>query len=77
MGTETSGSVEVRNASLMVVKVPLGTAVAANIEGPQGVGAVLLDDKIERRLGFEVVEWVRSGGWVTGERQRLASGWEY
>jgi HMG box factor len=76
LGTGTNGSVEVRNASLMVVKVPLATAVG-NVEGPQGAGAVPLDDKIERRLGFEVVEWVRSGGWVTGERQRLAAGWEY
>jgi hypothetical protein len=27
----------------------------------------VVDEKMERRLGFEVGEWVRGGGWV-GDR---------
>ncbi|AEO61391.1 hypothetical protein MYCTH_2070581, partial [Thermothelomyces thermophilus ATCC 42464] len=29
---------------------------------------MMIDQKMERRLGFEVVEWVRSGGWTTAGR---------
>lgn len=29
----------------------------------------VVDEKMERRLGFEVVEWVRSGGWVNIARE--------
>ncbi|KAK4244008.1 hypothetical protein C7999DRAFT_17710, partial [Corynascus novoguineensis] len=38
------------------------TMVAAAEDGHPAEGMV--DEKMERRLGFEVVEWVRSGGWV-------------
>ncbi|KAK4235940.1 putative HMG-box-containing domain protein [Achaetomium macrosporum] len=72
------GAVEVRSGGLIVVKVPV--PVPAPVVGPgsvidEGAGiaggerdavavSAAVDEKMERRLGFEVVEWVRSSGWV-------------
>ncbi|KXX82556.1 hypothetical protein MMYC01_201193 [Madurella mycetomatis] len=47
--------VEVKSAGLIVVKVPVPVGVPFD-------GEVAVDEKMERRLGFEVVEWVRGGG---------------
>jgi hypothetical protein len=70
------GVVEVRSPGLIVVKVPAPAPVSVSVSVPVvgsgsgldedggGVAAVAVDEKMERRLGFEVVEWVRSSGWV-------------
>ncbi|KAK3304061.1 uncharacterized protein B0T15DRAFT_228473 [Chaetomium strumarium] len=70
------GAVEVRSAGLIVVKVPVPAPVSVSVVGPGSAldesgevarserVAVVVDEKMERRLGFEVVEWVRSAGWV-------------
>ena len=68
-----TGSVEVRSSGLVVVKVPV-------VVGGQGQGQgreVMVDEKMERRLGFEVVEWVRGGGWVNASREAQMHGMEY
>ncbi len=44
-------AVELKTPSVMLVRVPEGTG---------------LSEKTERRLGFEVLEWVRSGGFQDG-----------
>ena len=53
------GMVEVRGAGLIVVGVP--SVSLSWREDEAGV-----DEKMERRLGFEVVEWVRGAGWMGG-----------
>ena len=60
-GEDGPPGVEVRGEGLIVVRVPAGNA-SNNAAGSEGV----VDEKMERRLGFEVVEWVRSGGWGSG-----------
>jgi HMG box factor len=66
-----TGSVEVRSSGLVVVKVPV-------VVGGQGQGQeVVVDKKMERRLGFEVVEWVRGSGWVNASREAQMHGMEY
>ncbi|KAL2157815.1 hypothetical protein VTH06DRAFT_5084 [Thermothelomyces fergusii] len=72
-----NGSVEIKNEGLMVVKIPAAATVAASSGGSGNCGpgrafaeadGMMIDEKLERRLGFEVVEWVRSGGWTTAGR---------
>jgi HMG box factor len=68
-----AGSVEVRSSGLVVVKVPV-------VVGGQGQGQeqeMVVDEKMERRLGFEVVEWVRGSGWVNASREAQMHGMEY
>jgi hypothetical protein len=48
------GSVELKSASLLVVRVSNGTG---------------LDEKTERRIGFEIIEWVRAGSFKGGFAQ--------
>lgn len=59
------GMVEVKSAGLIVVKAPVVASGVANgsVYEERDV-EVVVDEKIERRLGFEVVEWVRGGGWL-------------
>jgi HMG box factor len=57
--------VEVKSSALIVVRVGTG--------GGDRVGGGL-DEKMERRLGFEVVEWVRAAAW---EGRREGLGLEY
>ena len=52
------GMVEVRGAGLIVVGVPSSSGREDEVVG--------VDEKMERRLGFEVVEWVRAAGWMGG-----------
>ncbi|KAL2184859.1 hypothetical protein L209DRAFT_744144 [Thermothelomyces heterothallicus CBS 203.75] len=65
-----NGSVEVKNESLIVVKIPTAAAAAAAASGGgsgsrgSGLGfaeadRMMIDEKMERRLGFEVVEWIQ------------------
>ncbi|KAH6851235.1 hypothetical protein B0I37DRAFT_445137 [Chaetomium sp. MPI-CAGE-AT-0009] len=61
------GTVEVKSAGLIVVKVPVGGSGSGSGYGERD-GEVVVDEKMERRLGFEVVEWVRGGGWLNAGR---------
>ncbi|KAK3902739.1 HMG box protein [Staphylotrichum tortipilum] len=60
--------VEVCDAGLMVVRVPASAetieSAASSAASAASFPGVVEDEKMERRLGFEVVEWVRGGGWV-------------
>ncbi|KAK4188801.1 hypothetical protein QBC35DRAFT_431993 [Podospora australis] len=74
------GTVEVKAAGLIVVKVPVsfvsspsgsqGSAASSSVPPATGTETVVqMDEKMERRLGFEIVEWVRGGGWERGGLQ--------
>ncbi|KAI0392441.1 hypothetical protein F5Y17DRAFT_467535 [Xylariaceae sp. FL0594] len=63
-GNSTSGGgggVEMAGPGIMVVRVP---AVPAAAESEGGGGRI--DEKLERRLGFEIAEWVRGGSFMAG-----------
>ncbi|KAH6613355.1 hypothetical protein F5144DRAFT_607270 [Chaetomium tenue] len=60
-------SVEVRNSKLMVVMAPSVAFGSGPGYGQRDV-EIAVDEKTERRLGFEVVEWVRGGGWLNAGR---------
>ncbi|KAL2195710.1 hypothetical protein P885DRAFT_70333 [Corynascus similis CBS 632.67] len=68
------GTVEIRSGGLIIVKVPSpsagGSGGGGSSSSRHGNAEVegMVDEKMERRLGFEVVEWVRSGGWVNAGR---------
>ncbi|AEO71141.1 uncharacterized protein THITE_2123234 [Thermothielavioides terrestris NRRL 8126] len=67
------GTVEVRSAGLVVVRLPAPAPASGEGDGAAGEVAVV-DEKVQRRLGFEIVEWVRSAGWVDSERGRVDEG---
>lgn len=60
-------SVEVRNSKLMVVMAPSVAFGSGSGYGERDV-EIAVDEKTERRLGFEVVEWVRGGSWLNAGR---------
>ena len=45
------------------VEVKSGGLIGVKVAGAPGEGVMSLDEKVERRLRFEVEEWVRGGGW--------------
>ena len=53
----SNNSVEFANADHSVLVVRM-------VDDGQGRGG--MDEKLERRLGFEIMEWVRSGGFKAG-----------
>ncbi|KAB5585451.1 HMG box protein [Coniochaeta sp. 2T2.1] len=53
-------AVEMNGADIMKVRVVVPTGAAANMND------VVVGEKVERRLGFEVVEWVRNGSFKEG-----------
>ncbi|KAK3683927.1 hypothetical protein B0T22DRAFT_431616 [Podospora appendiculata] len=70
MGRGVQG-VEVKTASLMVVRLPVAVVVGGGGGGGGGIGGSGEVERVERRLEFEVMEWVRGGGFVKG-----GGGWE-
>jgi HMG box factor len=66
VGGGVGGTVGVKSSGLIVVRVPVPVPGYGSSYGHgQGVGdGVVVDEKMERRLGFEVVEWVRGAGWA-------------
>ncbi|KAI1328064.1 hypothetical protein F5Y16DRAFT_420216 [Xylariaceae sp. FL0255] len=56
---ETGGNVEMAAPGVMVLRVP------ESINKSNG-GAGAVDEKLERRLGFEIAEWVRGGSFGVG-----------
>jgi HMG box factor len=80
------GTVEVRSAGLIVVRVPVLVpqqqqfGLVGGVSAGHGEDSVVaggrdretvvvgVDEKVQRRLGFELVEWVRSQGWVSAGR---------
>ncbi|KAK4193978.1 hypothetical protein QBC40DRAFT_260470 [Triangularia verruculosa] len=64
---QQQGGVEIKAGGLITVKVPVLMGQEGGGGGSQGEQQqqqVVIDEKIERRLGFEVVEWVRGGSWL-------------
>ncbi|KAK0741881.1 hypothetical protein B0T21DRAFT_399797 [Apiosordaria backusii] len=57
------GGVEIKAGGLITVRVPVLVSQEGGGSQEQQMG---IDEKIERRLGFEVVEWVRGGSWLGG-----------
>jgi len=63
-----SSSVEMAGPGIMVIRVP------ADAEVVGGSGAGRVDEKLERRLGFEIAEWVRGGSFMAGFENRNGNG---
>ncbi|KAK0670917.1 hypothetical protein QBC41DRAFT_64986 [Cercophora samala] len=69
---QQQGGVEIKAGGLITVKVPVLVA-------QEGEQQFVMDEKMERRLGFEVVEWVRGGSWLgqgqgQGQQQQQQQG---
>ncbi|KAI2617459.1 hypothetical protein GGR54DRAFT_207757 [Hypoxylon sp. NC1633] len=61
-------SVEFANPAIVVLRVADGGGGGASVNKGAGVGTGVVDEKLERRLGFEIIEWVRSGSFGAGVR---------
>lgn len=69
---KNAGTVEYRAPGIMVVRVVGGDSSASTFGGgggsssSSGYGNGKIDEKTERRLAFEVMEWVRAGSFRDG-----------
>lgn len=58
---------EMRDGRLQAVEPKGDGVMMVRVVGGAGpAGSVVVGEKVERRLGFEVVEWVRSGSFKEG-----------
>ncbi|KAK4173498.1 hypothetical protein QBC36DRAFT_245321 [Triangularia setosa] len=65
---QQQAGVDIKSGGLITVKIPVLISQEGSSQGEQ---QVVIDEKIERRLGFEVVEWVRGASWLgQGQQQQ-------
>lgn len=60
---QSTNCVEFVGPGVMVLRILTPTAA---VEGGRGGGTWGVDERLERRLGFEIIEWVRSGSFRSG-----------
>ncbi|KAK4651206.1 slightly ste11-like protein [Podospora pseudocomata] len=75
---QQGGGVEIKAGGLIAVKIPVLMSQEGGSSSQGEQQQVVVDEKIERRLGFEVVEWVRGGSWLgQGGQQQQGEAMEF